>query len=291
MPREARQPVDAAKLAAAYGLKPVGRRPSLSLYLRQAWRRRHFAWSLAWFRAFSRSGKDRLGALWFVLTPLILAVVYYFMFGVVLQTRQGIPNFIGYLTIGVFLFHFTSRSLSSGSKSMVGSQGLIRSLRFPRIILPVSKVLEQVISLVPALGVMFVVVIVAPPKESISLAWLLVIPAVLIQSVFNVGLALIVARIGAQSHDALNLIPFFGRYLFYTSAVFYEADKFIDNPTALALLRANPVYAFLNISREAVLNGRAAPLSMWMQVSVWALALLVIGVLVFWRYEEHYGRD
>ncbi|MDQ3430665.1 MAG: ABC transporter permease [Actinomycetota bacterium] len=291
MPRPTRQRVDAVKLAEAYGLKPVGRRPSLPVYLRETWRRRHFAWSLAWYRAFSRSGKDRLGALWFILNPLLLAVVYYVMFGVVLQTRQGIPNFIGYLTIGVFLFHFTSRSLSTGSKSMVGSQGLIRSLRFPRIILPLSKVLEQLISLIPALGVMLVVVIVAPPDESITLAWLLIIPAVLIQTVFNLGLALIVARIGAQSHDALNLVPFFGRYLFYTSAVFYEYDKFIDNPTALALLRANPVYAFLTITREAVLNGRAAPLGTWVQVSVWALALLVIGVFVFWRYEESYGRD
>jgi teichoic acid transport system permease protein len=40
-----------------------------------------------------------------------------------------------------------------------------------------------------------------------------------------------------------------------------------------------------------VLNGRVAPLGTWVQVSVWALALLIVGVVMFWRYEESYGRD
>lgn len=281
----------AAELAARYGLTPVGRRPPFVTYLRDIWARRHFIVRLAHSRALSNRSRDRLGSLWLILTPLLLGALYYFLFGQLLQTKQGIDNFLGYLMIGVFLAHYTSRSLTAGARSIISNQSLMRHVRFPRAILPLAVVVQAAIVLIPALGVMIAVVLAMPPTEPVNAAWLVLVPALLIQTVFTIGLALIAARIVSLSRDLLNLLPFVTRTWIYLSAVFYSYERFIDRPQIIAIFEANPLYVFLLIARTAVLDGAVAPLHLWVQVSVWAVGLFVVGIFLFWHSEERYARD
>src|SRR4051812_6239362 len=87
----------AAELAARYGLAPSSARPPFTVYVRQLWQRRHFITSFATSRATSMSSGARLGQLWQLLTPLMNAAVYYFIFGVLFNSAKHIPNFIAFL--------------------------------------------------------------------------------------------------------------------------------------------------------------------------------------------------
>src|SRR5262249_20928124 len=92
----------AAELAARHGLHLAGARPSIPKYIRQLWAYRHFITAYATGRLVAQFSEARLGRIWQVLNPLTNAAVYFLIFGVVLNTRHGIPNFIAYLCTGVF---------------------------------------------------------------------------------------------------------------------------------------------------------------------------------------------
>lgn len=119
-----------AQLAARYGLRVAGERPSLADYTRRLWAYRHFIAAYSNAKLVASFSNARLGQLWQVLTPLTNAAVYYLIFGLVLR-QNSIPNFIAYLTAGLFIFNFTQTAVQNGTQSITGNLGLIRALHFP----------------------------------------------------------------------------------------------------------------------------------------------------------------
>jgi teichoic acid transport system permease protein len=127
------------ELAHRHGLASAGALPSLWQYTKQIWAYRHFITSYANARISSQFGVTHLGSIWQVLTPLFNAAVYYLIFGVILNTKAGVGNFIAYLCCGVFIYNFTSTVVSSGTQAITQNLGLIRALHFPRASLPISS--------------------------------------------------------------------------------------------------------------------------------------------------------
>jgi len=270
----------------------VGLRPGLGQYLRQLWDRRDFIVTMARSGIASSNAQHRLGRVWLVLTPLLQGLVYALIFGLLLGTSRGIDNFIGYLVIGIFLFQYTARALTDGSKAVSGNRKLIQVLSFPRAALPLSVTLRSMLTFLPALAAMFVVVLVAPPQEVITWRWVLVLPIIALLSLFNLGLSFLAARLVASVSDISQVIPFALRIWFYTSGVFFAYDRFAgDNPTLLAVLEANPMHVYLTLARDAVLYGQDSPPAYWWQAVGWAVGLTLVGFLLFWRSEERYTRD
>src|SRR6185369_13624737 len=105
---EQRSSLSPAQLAARHGLHVAAERPSIPAYVRQLWTYRHFMLAYSNAKTAAQFANVGLGQLWQVLTPLANAAVYFLIFGVVLNTKHNIPNFIGYLCIGIFIYTFTA---------------------------------------------------------------------------------------------------------------------------------------------------------------------------------------
>lgn len=273
------------------GLRSVGRRPSLPAYLRQLWGRRHFIVADSQARVTNSTRQLLLGNGWLVLKPLLDAVVYLLIFGWLLQTNRGIENFIGYLVVGVFMFGFTARCLNSGASSVAGGRNLIRSFTFPRVSLPIATVLRETLNTFPGLITMMVLVLAIPPHAEVTWRWLLFPAVFILQILFNLGIAMIAARLVAKVKDISNLISFFTRFWLYGSAVFFSYDRFIDHPVILELMKINPMFQVLDISRDLLLYGETPEARSWLVLGAWTVGALLLGFLVFWRGEESYGRD
>ena len=282
---------DAAAIAARYGLHRVGTRPSLGTYLRQLWSRRHFVRVLATSKAYAQNQNNYLGQLWAVLNPVLTAGIYYLIFGLLLQTDRGVENYVGFLVIGVFMYRFTSSSIMSGAKSIVGNLSLVRSLHFPRAVLPTATVLAELVALIPALGVMCVIVLLT--GEPITWLWLLFPFAVLMQWMFNTGCAYIATRAVASARDLLNVLPFVLRILLYISGVFFSVNHYVGEGLLGTILQYQPVAVYLTIARSCLLADPPVPPSplLWAVGAGWALLFVVGGFLLFWQAEERYGRD
>jgi teichoic acid transport system permease protein len=182
-----------AEMAAQYGLRPSSARPRLVSYLVKVWQRRHFIFAYATARNVSMYTEARLGQLWQVLTPLLNSAVYYLIFGILFKANRGISNYTAYLVTGVFVFAFTERSIVVGSTVMRANMTLIRALHFPRACLPLAYVLVELQQLLLSMVVLFAIVL--GTGEPLTWYWLLLLPALLMQATFNVGAALIMARV------------------------------------------------------------------------------------------------
>lgn len=273
------------------GLVRVGARPPIGRYLQELWRYRHFIFYDAKARVQSGNRRDRLGSAWLVLNPVLNGLTYYLIFGVLLNTSRGIENFVGYLVIGVFLFQFSARAITNGAKSIQANRTVIQAFSFPRATLPLAVNIREVIGSVPVIVTMLALILILPPAENITFLWLLIIPALLLQALFNLGVGLILARLIARVNDVSYLLSFFIRVWMYSSAVFYSFDRYVDHPAALAVLQANPLYLVLDIVRDSVLYGVLPDWQSWAALAAWSFGLLIVGLLFFWRGEETYGRD
>ncbi|MEU6769992.1 ABC transporter permease [Streptomyces sp. NPDC046759] len=285
----------AAQLAAKYGLAVSGARPSLPEYVRQLWGRRHFVLAFSQAKLTAQYSQAKLGQLWQVATPLLNAGVYYFIFGVILHASRGLSQdvYIPFLVTGVFVFTFTQSSVMSGVRAISGNLGLVRALHFPRASLPISFSLQQLQQLLFSMIVMFVVAIGFGSYP--SLAWLLIVPVLLLQFLFNTGLALIVARMGAKTPDLAQLMPFILRTWMYTSGVMFSINKMMEGRSEIAvrLLQVNPAAVYMDLMRYALIDGYGAsnlPPHVWAIALFWAVVVFVGGFVYFWKAEERYGR-
>ncbi|WP_372341467.1 ABC transporter permease [Streptomyces sp. CC224E] len=298
-PQEAPRPVptpdDPAALAARYGLSVSGARPSLPAYVRQLWQRRHFISSFSTAKLTAQYSQAKLGQVWQVLTPLLNAAVYYLIFGKLMGTSRGVPDYIPFLVTGVFVWTFTQSSVMAGTKAISGSLGLVRALHFPRASLPISYCLQQLQQLLFSMCALVVILLATGVPPAVS--WLLAVPALTLQFTFNTGLALIMARLGSKTPDLAQLMPFLLRTWMYASGVMWSLTHLTagrDVPAVVTtLLQINPAAVYIDLMRFALIDSFTAgqlPPHIWALAAGWALLAGVGGFIYFWKAEETYGR-
>ncbi|MFJ3822303.1 ABC transporter permease [Streptomyces nodosus] len=284
-----------AELAAKYGLAVSGARPGLREYIRQLWGRRHFILAFSRAKLTAQYSQAKLGQLWQVATPLLNAGVYYLIFGLILKASRGLPQetYIPFLVTGVFVFTFTQSSVMAGVRAISGNLGLVRALHFPRASLPISFALQQLQQLLYSMIVLFAVVVAFGTYPRLS--WLLIVPVLVLQVLFNTGLALVVARLGAKTPDLAQLMPFVLRTWMYASGVMFSIHNMLAGRSewVTRLLQVNPAAVYMDLARFSLIRGYGAenlPPHVWAIALFWAVVVFVGGFVYFWKAEERYGR-
>ena len=275
-------------LAAANSLDRVGKRPKLSRYLSDVFKRRAFALTLAQYRLLVTSARSRLGVAWLIIVPALQITLYGMIFGLVLgDTRPD--NFLPYLVVGVVLFQFLAGSFSDGARSISSNAALAKSLSFPRVLLPMSAMVSQWYKF----SGLMVLALVALPflGEMPRWSWLMMFPVIGLASLFALGIGMIAARLTVHFSDLSSLIPFITRIAFYASGVFFSVERLTNALPFLSFLSwANPVSVYLSLARDVMISGHPAPGWMWGVGAAWGLVTLIVGFFFFWSAEERYGR-
>ncbi|MER7836666.1 ABC transporter permease [Streptomyces sp. NPDC096040] len=287
---------DLAALAARHGLSVSGARPSLPEYVRQLWARRHFITAFATAKLTAQYAQAKLGQVWQIMTPLLNAAVYYFIFGILLGTKKGVPDYIPFLVTGVFIWTFTSSSIMTGTRAIAGNLGLVRALHFPRAALPISFCLQQLQQLLFSMCALVVILLCF--GVPVAASWLLAVPVLILQFTFNTGMSLIMARWGAKTPDISQLMPFVLRTWMYISGVMWSIDKLTGKHKGLPswvapVLKDNPAAVYIDLMRYSLIDSFHAsqlPPHVWLVATGWALVIGVGGFIYFWKAEETYGR-
>ncbi len=280
--------VDDAKSASAVTehLFDITAAPTTATYMRDAWRRREFATVVPMQDLRAQNMDTVLGQVWHLLNPALLVAVYFLIFGVLLETDRGVDNFLGFLIIGVILFHMTQRVVQEAAVSISQNLGLIRSIQFPRILLPAAAVNGQSAASVPALALLLASVVAT--GELPSLRWL-VFPGVLVaQFLFNFGAALIVARVGATVRDLRQLLPHLFRLLFYASGIIFSVEAFVHSEAWRRAFAFNPIYDIVTCARWCLLGGEIDIWIVW-GLLVWSIVIVIAGFAIFRRSERRLG--
>ena len=291
-------------IAEQFGLRPMGVRPPLGRYIKDVASRWAFIRVLGTATAYSKNQNNYLGQLWAVLNPILNATVYVLIFGILLGTSRGVLNSIAFIVIGTFLYRFFEQSVHAGSRSIAQKSNLIRSLHFPRAVLPIAQVVSLLTTLVPALLVMCAIVLLSGllPKYAmvhVTWSWLLLPAIVALLWIFNTGIAFVVARAVAITPDLDNIIGFVLRLVMYASGVIFPVMHYVQDLPATTqaiigpILEYQPIAVYLYVARSILTQEPTIPQDpvMWAWAAGWAVVSFAVGFVVFWRGEERYGRD
>jgi teichoic acid transport system permease protein len=259
-------------------------------YLNELWRRRHFAWYLAMGEIRARHSSTALGLLWWMVDPLLLGAVFLLVFGVILKTSRGDPNYIGFLLSGLFAFNYTRDAMTSGAEAITANSQLIATQYFPRMLLPLSAIIEGGVALLFSM-IPFFLIVGTTHNAWPSAAIVVLVPAFLLHTMFNLGLSLLMAQLVIPFRDISNIAGYVARFWMYLSPVVYSLDtRLVNAPHAvLTVLAFNPLTPILGLYRGALL-GRPIEPYYWWASAAWAVGILVLGVITFSRIEGKLAR-
>lgn len=273
------------------GLFSINAPMSTGAYVKAMWTRREFALAMPLEQIRATHQHTLLGNVWHLANPALSVAVYYLVFGVFLNVSRGIDNYLLWLTVGVFAFGLTSSSIQTGATSIPQNQGLMRSMRFPRALLPVSAVLAELFTFGFQLAVLVVVALITGEGLHLTLFALPVIIA--IHATFNLGGALIAARLNDSFRDVQQLIPFVFRLLMYLSGVMFPVRDYLAeegaHPVLRRLLEINPIIQILDLYRWAFLDTHV-DLRNTLQMLAISTVTLILGFRFFRAHELVYGR-
>lgn len=276
---------------AADGLFNVGKPLPITTYLQTLWQRRDFIVQVPLGRLEAQTNNTLLGSLWHLINPLLSAVIYYFVFGVLFGGREDIPNYGAFLVTGLVAYLYTQRTAVAGARSVTGSRALLTQLNFPRAALPLSTTIAEAISHGWAVAATLVVIVVI--GEPPTLQWLWIVPTIALQAVFNLGFALLLARLTFHFQDVENLLPHLLRLWMYISGLFFTTDFVAatlgEGSLVVRLFPWNPAYAFMSLTRGALLTDHPINSEHWLVAGLWSVGLLVVGFGYFRAREIEYG--
>lgn len=260
----------------------------LATYVRELRRRRSYMWYVAVSELRSRQMSSTLGNLWHLLNPVLQVAIYWLIFGVFIDdVARGVDNYILFLAVGIFVFMDIQRATIAGSGALENNKGLVRSLHFPRALIPITAVLTEFLATLPSVFVIYATGL--GTGADIRWTWLLLPLVLAVQFVFNIGAGLLAARAAAHVRDVQQILPFLFRLGLYLSGVIFAVDAFAT-PAQIRLFEINPIYCFIQIARWTILGGSLE--SAWLiSVGLWTVILPSVALMWFRGGEELYGRD
>jgi lipopolysaccharide transport system permease protein len=220
-----------------------------------------------------------IGVLWAVLQPFMAMVVFSIFFGKLLKVpSDGIPYPI-FVYTGLLLWNFFSSSLGSVSNCLVGNQAIITKVYFPRLIIPISAILTNLLDFAIAsvilIGMMFYYGYIP------NLIGILILPLLIIISFLAaLGFGLFLASINVKYRDVRYVLPYFMQMLLYVTPVIYPASIAGKYSKILAL---NPMTGVVKAARAAILGN--APVN-WLLLGISSVACLVAIIVGFAYFKK-----
>jgi ABC-2 type transport system permease protein len=169
-----------------------------------------------------------LGYLWSLLEPLATAATYWFVFGVIYNTRVSPDggSYILFLTSGLFAWIWVNAVLGGATTALTAQARLITTIKVPREVFPIGRVFGKFFEYAAALPVLLIIAILTHAHFGWSL---LVLPlAIAVQGTLLVGVALILAATNVMLRDVERFVGLAQRILFYGVPIIYPLRQVLD---------------------------------------------------------------
>jgi len=229
-----------------------------------------------------------LGFFWSLVQPLLLLLVYSFVFGHVFQPRvAGAEPYPLFLLSGMFPWIWFSASLSEGTVSLTANSNLIRRSIFPLELLPGVAVLSNMIHFVLALPVLAAALAWSRAEGFAVGGWgTLALPlVVLVELPMVAGFTLALSALQAHFKDMRDLLTSGLTLLMFLTPIFYPLAA-VEIPLLRGLVRLAPTTPFTLAYQQAVLEGRLPDPALWLQMGLVSAAVWFLGSFVFTRLRD-----
>ncbi len=218
-----------------------------------------------------------LGYFWSLMRPLLLFAVLYFVFTEVVRFGAGVAHYPLYLLMAVVLWTYFSEVVIQSVRCLVNRERLIRKIRFPRMVVPLSVALTGVFNLGMNLLALFAFVLASGIAPRLSWLELPVLLAVLIA--FATGVAMFVSALFVRFRDVEPISQVGLQLLFYASPVIYVIAQLPDSVERF--MAASPIAAVITEMRHALIDPGAPTAAEALGGSALVLVPLAIAAAVF----------
>jgi lipopolysaccharide transport system permease protein len=253
------------------------------LGLSDLWRYRDLAYFFVWRDIKVRYKQTMFGGAWAIIQPLLLMVVFTFVFGTVLnvQTPSGVPKPLFYYA-GLVPWTLFSAAFTGASTSLTANSSLVSKIYFPRVILPIAAMGSSLLDFVIALSFVFVMMIGYGIGVSWHVAWLPLFTLMALLTALTIGL--LISALNARYRDVSYAIPYLLQVLLFVTPLMYSSTQIPENVRALYLL--NPMAIVIEGFRWALIDAAAPPGPMTLVSAAIMLLLLVAGLYYFRNAER-----
>lgn len=230
-----------------------------------------------------------LGPLWFVIQPILTTVTFVVVFGNIARiSTDGLPQILFYLA-GITIWNYFSETLTSTSNTFIVNAGIFGKVYFPRLILPLSRVISGLIKFGIQFGLFLLTLFYFLIRESLvdpdPLGILLVTPVVLVVLAgLGLGFGLILSALTTKYRDLVFLITFGIQLGMYATPVIFPFSSVSEKYRWL--IEINPMAPLVEAFRKVYLGVGEWSWS-WLAYSFgFMLVTLLLGVLIFNRVEK-----
>jgi lipopolysaccharide transport system permease protein len=257
------------------------------LQLRDVWRYRDLIGMFVRRDFVSRYKQTILGPLWFLIQPLLTSLVFTVIFGNIAQLpTDGLPQLLFYMS-GTVLWGYFSSCLTSTSDTFVGNAHLFGKVYFPRLVIPISVVISNLItfSIQFLFFIGFFVYFILRGSDVTLTPWALTLPfLIFLMAGLGLGLGIIISSMTTKYRDLRYLVSFGVSLWMYGTPVIYPVSSIPERWRWVA--DVNPVTPIIETFRMGFLGqGNATWLGLGYS-TLFMLVVMFIGVVIFNRVEK-----
>jgi ABC-2 type transport system permease protein len=223
------------------------------------------------------------GFVWSLVNPLMMIIIYTIAFTFILRVRSA--GFVFFLMLGQLSWAFFANSATMSTGAILDNAGLIRSVFFPRAILPMSTVLFNLAQYILTIAV-FLPAMLLYYRVPLSAAMLTFPIFLALQAIFTIGVALILSTVTAFFRDVKHLLEIALAMLFWTTPIVYELTMVPERVRLLVLL--SPVSSFVVAYHQIFFYRQWPEPTVWLVAISYAAGAFVIGASMFLAFENRF---
>lgn len=259
------------------------------LQLKEVWKYRDLLWLFVKRDFASQYKQTILGPLWHLIQPIFTTIVFFLIFGKIanIPTDNINPKFLFYMS-SITIWNYFSSCLTATSNTFVANAGIFGKVYFPRLVIPLSTVLSNIIKFVIQFSLLLSVMIWFGIKFNnfhFGTSWLLIPLLVLMMSGLGLGLGIIISSLTTKYRDLTVLIGFAVQLLMYATPIAYPLS-FVKNKSYAAWIIWNPLTPIVETFRYALFGiGSVDTPSLLYSGGVIVICLFA-GMLIFSKVER-----
>src|SRR5215207_3282865 len=192
-----------------------------------------------------------LGYLWQLMRPLMLFGVLYVVFTQFVRLGAGVPHYPVVLLTSIVLFTFFVEATAGAVTSVLDRENLVRKIEFPRLVIPLSVILNAYLNLVLNFLAVFIFMLIS--GIDVRWSWLELPLLIGALGVFATGIALLLSALYVRFRDVKPIWEVASQIMFYASPVLYAIES-VPEETLRHAIMANPLAAILQQVRHAVID-------------------------------------
>ncbi|MGC6429612.1 MAG: ABC transporter permease [Jejuia sp.] len=266
----------------------------LSLNFKEVWQYRDLLLLFVKRDVITTYKQTILGPLWYFIQPLFTSVIFTLIFNTManVPTGDGVPPFLFNLA-GITLWNYFKVCFTGTSSTFSRNQNIFGKVYFPRVIMPLSTVISNLLRL-GIQGLVFIgfyVFYKYVKDASITPALeLLLFPfLILVMALLGLGFGMLITSLTTKYRDLNFLLQFGVQLLMYGSAVMYPISFFKEKiPSYAYLIEYNPIAIIIDVFRYVTLGSGLFSFSKIVYAVMFSLIIFFLGLLVFNRTEKNF---